>query len=150
MPVEESRRGGVTARVVAVAFVLLVVIGVAGFYADLLYCVTTRFGSGVPASAPFAVLFLLAGMASLGPIGRAIGFSRRELLSLYAIVMAGAPLVSHGILGYMIPHSIYQQYGARISPDWERTFLHLIPTWFSPTESGAVESFFSATKRYTR
>jgi hypothetical protein len=142
-PQDESTRNGVTVRVVVVAFALLVVIAVAGFYADLLYCVTTRFGSGVPASAPFAALFLLAGIASCRPVGRALRFTRHELLSLYAIVLAGAPLVSHGILGYMIPHSIYQQYGARISPDWERTFLHLIPTWSSPTDPAAVESFFS-------
>jgi hypothetical protein len=137
-----SGRGDVSPRVVILALLFLVVVAVSGFYADLLYFVSSRFGSGVPSSAPFAVLFVLAALATAGPIGRLLRFTRRELLSLYAIVLAGAPLVSHGILGYMLPHSIFQQYGARVYPDWEKTFLHLIPMWLSPTEPQAVEGFF--------
>jgi hypothetical protein len=143
----ESRPGnarlGVTVRVAVLALFLLVFVGVSGFYADLLYFATYRFGSGVPAAAPFAILFVLALLAAARPVGRLLGFTRRELLAVYAVVLAGAPLVSHGILGYMLPHSVYQQYAARARPDYETTFLHLIPTWLSPTDPNAVETFFA-------
>jgi hypothetical protein len=115
---------------------------VAAFYADLLYFVSYRFSAGAPATAPLAVLFLLAALGTLGPLGRLLRSARRELLAVYAIVVAGAPLVSHGILGYMLPHSIFQQFGASIYTEWEAAFLPLVPGWFSPTDPFAVEAFF--------
>ncbi len=133
---------GVTPRVVVLGLVLSAAVAVGGFYADLLYFVSSRFGAGAPATAPFALLFLLAGLGMAGPVGRILRFTRNELLALYAIVLAGAPLVSHGVLGYMLPHAIFQQFGARVHPEWQTTFLQFIPTWFSPTDQAAVENFF--------
>ena len=141
-PPEEARARGLTARSVLLALGLLAVVSVAGFYADLLVNASTRFNAGVPATSPFFLLFLLTAVTTLGPVGRRLRFSRRELLTIYAIVVAGAPLVSHGILGYMIPHEIYQQYGARRTPQWATTFLQFIPRWSSPTDLKSVEDFF--------
>jgi len=132
----------VTPRALLTAFVALVLIAAAGFYVDLRYFVAHSFGSGVPSAAPFALLFVLAAATGLRGLGRRLGFTRRELLTVYAIVLVGAPVLSHGVLGWMVPHSAYQQYTARALPDWERTFLHLVPPFFTPTDPIAVEDFF--------
>jgi hypothetical protein len=138
----EGEARAVNARVVALGLVLSVLVAVAAFYADLLYFVSSRFGAGAPATAPIAILFLLAALAMAGPIGRLLRLGRRELLAVYAIVLAGAPLVSHGILGYMLPHAIFQQFGAHIQTEWQTVFLPFIPPWFSPVQPSAVEAFF--------
>jgi len=77
------------------------------------------------------------------PVGKLLKFSRQELLAVYAIVLAGAPLVSHGVLGYMLPHEIFLQHGVHIHPEWKGAFFSYIPNWFSPTDPKAVEEFFT-------
>ena len=138
-----ERQRGVTPRATLTAFGLIIALSVTAFYVVLVHFTASSFGNGVPASAPFAVLFLLTAIASIPAVRRRIGFTRRELLVVYAVVLMGAPLMSQSILGWMLPHSIIQQYMARAIPDWETTFLHMVPTWFAPTEPDAVESFFT-------
>jgi len=71
-----------------------------------------------------------------------VGLTRRELLVVYAVLLVAAPVMSYGILYWMLPKSIIYYYLARANPAWEAEFLPLIPTWFSPSDSQAVESFF--------
>jgi len=139
---ESDGSKGVTFRAVLTALVLVVIVALAGFYVSLLHFTANSFGSGVPASAPFTVLFLLTALSSTGLLRKHLGLSRKELLVIYATVLMGAPLVSQSILGWMLPHSIIQQYMARAIPDWETSLLPLIPTWFTPTDPDVVESFF--------
>ncbi len=137
-----ERAGGASRRAVVLAFALLVLIAPAAFYGELAYGATYMFGSGVPAMAPLVLLFLLA--ASNPLLGRKLGvsLSRRELLAIYAVVLVGAPLVSHGILGWVLPYQITQQYLARAIPEWETGFLQHVPTWFTTTDASAVENYF--------
>jgi hypothetical protein len=121
--------------------ILLLLITVAAFYADLLVG-SGGFAASAPSPASFAVLFLLAALVTFRPIGRVLRFSRAELLSIYAIVLGGAPLVSYGILGFLIPNPIYMIYGGRKYPEWANAFGQLIPLWYTPTETNAVENFF--------
>lgn len=134
--------GGVSARAVVIALVLVVLIAPAAFYGEFLYGTTYEFGSGVPAMAPLVAVFLLAAVNSL--LGRTWGkgLGRRELLAIYGIVLVGAPLVTHGILGWMLPMGISQRYLARAIPEWETGFLQLVPAWFCPTDPVTVENFF--------
>ena len=129
-------------RAVAVAIVLLVLIAPAAFYGEFLYGTTYEFGSGVPAMAPLVILFVLAGANMLAGRVRRRGFSRRELLAIYGIVLVGAPLVTHGILGWMLPMGVNQYYLARAIPEWETTFLQYVPVWFAPNDAVTVENFF--------
>ncbi len=133
---------GVTLRSIVLAYLLLVVLSVVAFYVVLVEFTTSSFGTGVPAAAPYAVLFLLTALATIPAIRKAVGLARRELLTIFAIVLIGAPFVSQSILGWMLPHSIAQQYLARAIPDWQNSFLPLIPTWFAPTDARTVEDFF--------
>jgi hypothetical protein len=124
------------------SLVFLALLVYAGFYTDIVYSTAEDFNGGVPSPGPFAVLFLLALLSTWRPAARLLGMNRRELLSIFIIVLAGAPLVSYGVLAYMLPHAIFLQYAASVHPEWAGAFLKLIPAWFSPTEHNAVESFF--------
>jgi hypothetical protein len=142
---DEPRRGAVTPRALAAAMALLALLAVGGFYAELLYPVPLpglRFTSGVPPAAPFAALFLLTAAAGCRLTPRWLALTRRELLAVFIIVLAGSPLVSFGILGYLLPHAIYVQYAAAVHPEWSSTVLPLLPGWFSPTDPAAVKAFF--------
>jgi len=136
----EARTRGITPRAVLIGLLLLSAVTVSAFYADLLTG-SGGYTSGVPARAPFVVLFLLTALATL-PLGRALRFTRRELLATYAVVFAGAPFLSYGVLGFMLPTPIYLYYAARKFPDYAPVYLHLIPNWFSPSDPAAVEDFF--------
>ncbi len=139
---ENSGRRGVSRRIVLLSFVLLVLLAPGAFYGELLYGTTYMFGSGVPGMAPLALLFVLAALNPLARRLRRKGFERRELLALYGVVVVGAPLVTHGILVWMLSTCVMQQYLARAIPEWETTFLQHVPSWFCPTDPAAVEAYF--------
>ena len=131
--------GGVTWRSVLLAFLLLVLVAPAAFFGEMVYGTTYMFGSGVPAMAPLAILFVAA---ALNLKLRRAGLSRRELLAVYGTVLVGAPLVTHGILIWCLSSQAYMHYGARSTPEWERVFLNQLPTWFSPSDTGVIEGYF--------
>ncbi|MCJ7752770.1 MAG: hypothetical protein MUQ65_17065, partial [Armatimonadetes bacterium] len=139
---EGSGGGGVSRRVIILSLVLLVLLAPAAFYGEVLYGTIYTFGSGVPGMAPLAILFILAALNRVGARKRRGGFSRRELLAVYGIVVVGAPLVTHGILVWMLSTPVTQQYLARAMPEWETTFLQHVPPWFCPTDPAAVEAYF--------
>jgi len=133
---------GVSPRALAIAFVLLVLFAPAAFYGELVFGTCYTFGSGVPAMAALVALFALT---ALNPAARRLnlpGLTRRELLAIYSIVIVGGPLVTHGILAWMLPYQIVQQYLARAMPQWVTTYFAYIPRWFGPTDLSAVESYF--------
>lgn len=138
---ERTGRDGVTARAVLLAFALLVGIAVAGFYIQIVWGSVTRLSAGVPARAQLGLLFLLTALMSM-PVLRRFALARRELLTVYCIVLVGGPLVSSGILFWMLPHQIAYHYQAEINPLWRRTFLPHVPAWFAPSEASVVRGFF--------
>jgi hypothetical protein len=127
--------------VVVLSLLILIALSYLGFRFDVLYASAGDFNAGVPASAPFTVLFLLAALGMWRPFWRR-GLTRQELLATFVIVLTGAPVVSYGVLAYLLPHQIYWQYGAATHPEWRATFMQLLPSWFSPTDPRAVEEFF--------
>jgi len=131
--------GGVSARAVLFALALIIAIAYCAFYVEIAWRRVYEFGSGVPAMAPVVALFLLTALAGFL---RRRGLSRRELLAIYCIVLVSAPLVSHGVLFWMIPKTIAYYYQARVNTAWEAAFLPHIPTWFAPSTPPAVDGFF--------
>jgi hypothetical protein len=142
----EDRAGGVTARAVVVALVMLVVVTLVGFYVEICWLKMYDFAGGVPATAPAVVLFALAALAGSRFLLRS-GFTRRELLVIYSVLMVAGPLGTHGILFWMLPKSIVYYYAARAQPTWEHILLPQVPTWFAPTDPHAVENFFEGQSR---
>lgn len=92
--------------------------------------------------APLVILFLLTALNPVLRRVRATGLTRREILAVYAIVVVGGPLVTHGILAWMLPYNLIQQYLGRAIPAWVTTYFQYIPQWFGPTEMAAVEGYF--------
>lgn len=133
---------GITPRAVALAFILLVLLAVAGFYGELVYSATFTFSAGAPAMAPLFMLFLLT---LLNPAPGRLGLralTRRELLAIYSIVLIGSPLISHGILPWLLPYTIAQQYLSRAIPEWQTSYLPAVPSWFGTTDLAAAEGYF--------
>jgi len=137
----DQRTGGVTPRAVVISFGLLVGLSIVAFYESLLWRRDFAFTSSVPPVAQLNVLILLSGAMMLPAVKR-IGLTRRELLSIYSILLVSAPIVSLGILYWMLPKSIVFYYLARANPMWESTLLPHVPWWYAPTDMAAVEGFF--------
>jgi len=132
----------VTARAVVIALVLLAVLALVSTYIEMVRSLGYVFAAGVPPRIPTAVLFVLV---ALNPVLAArgwLGLSRREMLVIFCIVTVGAPLVSHGVLFWLLACSTGQYYFVRSSPHWEATVLPYVPRWFTPTDPLAVEGFF--------
>jgi hypothetical protein len=58
------------------------------------------------------------------------------------VLLVGGPLVSRGILGFMLVKSIHYHYFASVYRDWQNTFVPQVPLWFAPTDPAAIEAFF--------
>jgi hypothetical protein len=137
-----ARMGGVTTRSVVIAFALLAFIAPAGYYGELVYGSTYEFASGVPSMASLVLLFLLTLLNGwVGRRGRA-AMSRAEVLTTYAIVLVGGPLMTHGILAWMIGHNLTPRFVARAMPQWQTNFLLYVPDWFTPTNADSIEAYY--------
>jgi len=138
---EERAQRGVTWRAVLLALALLILLSLAAFWAELVWYRTYDVNAGCPAMGPITSLFLLTALMSL-PGLRRVGLSRGELLTVFCVVIAGSPLVSHGILFWMLPKVIAFYHQAQIHPEWTTSFISVVPTWFAPTDPAAIEGFF--------
>ena len=140
-----DRAGGVTGRAVVLSFVLLVLVAFLNFFIEIDWGInwsgSWSFSSGAPALVPVAVLFALTAAMQL-PLLRRVGFTRRELLTVYAVVLVGAPVLTHAVLGWMLVKNVGYYYSAQVHPYWETTFLKYIPSWWAPSELAAVNGFF--------
>lgn len=139
---DDRGRQEITWPIVAFAIVLLVLLGLLGFWLDVYYRVCNRFAAGVPASGPFGLLFLIAAAAAWLPLRR-IRPTRRQLLAIYTIVLVGAPVISYKVTTSMLVHATIQRYlGMTSQAHWQDSFLKLVPALFAPTDWRAVEQFY--------
>jgi hypothetical protein len=97
--------------------------------------------NAVPSSWPLAVLFLLAAAMGL-PVLRRLRLTRPELLTVYCVVLVATPLLSLNVLFWALSQAISYYYFAGVFPEWNRSFLPLIPQWFSPSSASAVLGYF--------
>jgi len=136
------RHGGVTWRAAVISLVVILLSAPAIFYGEVVWGNGTSFwSSGVPASWPVALLFLLAAAGSL-PVLRRFGLTRRELLAVYCVVLVATPLLSINVIFLTLTVPVSYYYYGQAYPHWEPVFLKLIPSWFGPSSSTAVEGYF--------
>jgi hypothetical protein len=140
-PNADSKQQGVTARAIILGLVLVALCAPAAFMAEIRFATTYMFGSGIPAMAPLAILMILSAINPFLRRVHILPLSRKELLSVYAIVLIGAPLVTHGILSWLLSTGVSLYYGAITKPEWN-SFLPLLPTWFAPSDPVAVNNYF--------
>lgn len=142
-PERRPAPGEVTAPVIALAVMLLLILGVIGFWVDVYERAAVRFGAGVPASGPFALLFLLAAAGALWPRGGRLRLTRRQVLAIYMVALVGAPVVSYKVMESVLVHATIQRYlGMTTNLLWQDTFLQVIPSWLAPEDWTAVEGFY--------
>jgi hypothetical protein len=138
---EAARTGGVTPRAAVISVAIVLISAPAIFYGEVVWYKGV-WSSGVPASWPLAVLFLLAAAASV-PFLRRLKLSRAELLTIYCVTLVATPLLSINVLFWAFSQPISYYYFGQVYPQWETTFLRFIPAWFSPSSAAAVEGYFS-------
>ncbi len=136
-----DRTGGVTWRAVLVALVALTILTPLAFYVEIIWYQVPDLTSGVPASAPILVLLLLTALMALPPLRRS-GLTRRELLTIYSLVLIGGTVISHGMFPLALSRNVAYHYMARTQPLWETLFLDYVPTWFAPSEFEVVDGYF--------
>lgn len=131
-----------TLRAVAVGTLLLLITLPVSFLSAILWD-EANWGLGEPSPPPFPIAVLVVAAALMMiPRFRRTGLARRELLVVYAIVLVGAPLMSRFVLFYVVPKAIFYRYMAAQNPQWETSFLPLVPPWYSPVSPTAVDGFF--------
>jgi hypothetical protein len=130
---------GVTLRAMVIICVSLAVLPIITFYVELAWMRVYSLW-GVPSLTPVLVLVLLGAMMRARWL-RAIGLTRRELLAIYSVLLVAGPVISHGMLFWMIPKIVHYYYLARAIPAWQ-VFLPYVPTWFGPTDMAVVNAFF--------
>jgi hypothetical protein len=132
-----------------VALSLLVGIAFFTYYVEMLWkggWDLWMVSSGCPAMTPVFALFLLTALTGTRALRR-VGFTRRELLVVYSVLLVGAPVVTYEIIAWVLVKSIHYYYMAQVQPLWGATFLNEVPTWFAPSDPAAVEGFFSGQAR---
>ncbi len=138
---------GVTWRSAAVSLAVILISAPAIFYGEVVWHKQTfwyanGWSSGVPASWPLTVLFVLGAAGTL-PVLRRLGLTRREVLAVYCVTLVATPLFSIGVLFWALSQPISYYYLGQAYPQWEPVFLRLIPAWFSPSSAAAVEGYFT-------
>ena len=146
-PSGQTQGSDLTVAVGMLAVVVLGLLSVVGFWVDIYYGAAGRFGSGVPASGPIGILFLLTAVFSAPAVRRHLKLTRRQLLGIYCVVLVGAPLVSTSVLANMLAQSTIQRYMAARVVEWQKSFIPLLPSWFGPTNWSAIEDFYQGTSR---
>jgi len=137
-----QRAGRLDAAALAAGVLVLGAVAVLGFWLDIYYGVASHFGAGVPASGPIAALFALALISRLRSVRGRVALTRQRLLSIYAIVLVGAPLVSTTVLANMLAQATIQRYMAARIVEWQTSFIPLLPAWGGPTDWPAIEGFY--------
>lgn len=122
-----------------IAGLLLAALPVLTFYVEIAWMRVYSLW-GVPSLTPVLVLVVL-GASTRVRFARRLGLTRRELLAIYCVLLCAGPLISHGMLFWMIPKIVHYYYLARAISVWQ-VFLPHVPTWFGPTEMAAVNAFF--------
>jgi hypothetical protein len=136
---------GVSRRAVLVAIVLLVIFVPITFFVEIAWDSTQMF-VGVPSVAPVVLLVVLAALASR-PALRRLRFDRRELLTVYTMLLVVGPLIGRTTSAWVLVGTISFYFMARVNQIWETVFLDQVPTWFAPSTPAAVEGFFLGAAR---
>ncbi len=124
-----------------IALALIVALAIAGFFVELKFFLAYDFNTQSPPVAPLGTLILVAlANGALARFHR--GLTRKELLVIYCMVTVGAPLIAHGTLLWMLCITVGQRELAGTMADWPGVFFQYIPSWFAPSDPGAIEGFF--------
>lgn len=141
-PAERARGAteGVTWRAAAVSL-LGVIVAAPGVFAVNILWDTQNVTSSVLSPWPIAALVLLAAAGSFRAAWRLP--SRREVLTIYVVLMVATPIGASTVLFFVLPKALWYYEMARVNPEWESLFMQQIPGWFAPASQSARQTFFT-------
>jgi len=124
---------GVSARAVTVGIGFVCLITFMSRYIDLKF-MSGSVGSSAPAPAPIYLLFFW--LLIIAPIFRLVSqkfnLSRKEILVIYAMMVAAGTISSQQVVGFMLPHMASVHYNATPENEWVSLFHKYLPAWIAP------------------
>jgi len=106
--------GGVTWRAAVISLAVILVSAPAIFYGEVVWSKGV-WSSGVPSTWPLVVLFLLGAAGSI-PFLRRFALTRKELLTVYCVVLVATPLLSINVIFWALSQPISYYYFAQAFP----------------------------------
>lgn len=124
---------GLTFRSVAVGLIGTAILGLVTPYCDLVLQGTWIAACHLPIGAfvLFLVLLCLVNSA-LKMMGARFGFTARELLTSYSMMLVGAGIPSFGLTEYLFPSLVGAYYYARPENRWIEETYRYLPQWMFP------------------
>ncbi len=136
-------RGGVTARSIVVGLLLSVGLSVCIPYVDLFLSCTFMGGQHLPPGAVFLLLVLVLVINPLlRAVGKRAGFSRRELLTIYCMLLFSTLVPGHGAENVFMSVVVAPHYYATAANKWQELFFDYIPSWLTPHSPAAIRYFY--------
>ncbi len=136
---------GVTRRAVLIGILLLVLCVPITFFVEIVWDSAQMF-TGVPSMAPVVLLMALTVLASR-PLLRRLRFDRRELLTVYTMLLVVGPLISRTTTGWVLIGTTSYYFMAQANLLWNDVFIDQVPAWFAPSTPNAVLGFFFGGQR---
>ena len=132
---------GITPRAVLLGLLCTAVLGVATPYCDLVVQGTWIACCHLPIGV-FVLLMVLLGInAPLLRFTARLGFARRELFTVYAMMLVGSGIPSFGLTEYLFPTLAGAYYFASPENGWVDRFFQYLPQWMVPFDvQGAMAS----------
>ena len=131
---------GVTARAVVIAVILVFLVNLAVSRIELI--IGRYVASGIPPIPAVLVLALLAAFTPLvRRIARPLALGRREILTIYALMLVSVPFsATYGIRSFL-PRLTVMQYYATPENHFGEYTQHL-PSWFAPEDMQQVQAMY--------
>ncbi|MFC1717550.1 DUF6785 family protein [Candidatus Poribacteria bacterium] len=127
------QRNGVSAQAITIGIGFVCLMTFMSRYIDLTF-MSGNVGSSAPAPAPVYILFfwLLIITPILRLVSRKLVLSRKEILVIYAMMVAAGTISSHEVVGFMLPHMASVHYNATPENEWASLFHKYLPSWIGP------------------
>lgn len=138
----KRKRNEISTQAITIGIGFVCLITFMSRYIDLKF-MSGDVGSSAPAPAPLYILFfwLLIISPILRLVSRRFALSRKEIIVIYAMMVAAGTISSHGVVGFMMPHMASVHFNATPENEWKDLFHQYLPSWIAPP---ARESFMFA------
>ena len=134
---------GVTWRAVLTGAVLVGAISIISPWAILMVKGSQLTSNAIPIIAVlFFFLLTILVVPLLKTIGRSLAFNRAELITIYAMMLVGAVVVTTGFTGSFLSVITGAQYYATPENEWADLFIPYIHTWLGPSDTEAIRLFY--------
>jgi len=140
---EFTKKGSKTFEALSIGFVLVALICLITPYNNYYIGGTYPAGNHFPIGPVFILITLVL---IINPLLRALksryGFSSKELILIFMMMVAASGIPSSGLMRYLLPTLVAPSYLATQENEWKEIFHQYIPYWFIPQGKNAVKYFY--------